>query len=155
MRIQSAGSSLFHLILFCIILLAPSELRAQTRAWVVGIQGWWSVGDIVEFVGDCTTSAASCDYTCDAWSGDDCTLIDFCLRFRKISGADLENCTYETSVATYGCVVQTCYWMNVIGDCATKESPGYDQHNFLRVFGKSSHSRRTKGSGSPAATSWS
>jgi len=60
--VRNATFRLPRLMLLLIVpcLLASSLAHATSEAWIVGRGSWWSVGDHIQFVGDCTYGTPTC-----------------------------------------------------------------------------------------------
>jgi len=95
----------------CAVLFGSMCLASTTAGAVVGYiagarTGWWTGNDTIQVGGDCGISSL-CTVECPGW---DC-LVDGCFSFRRVTGVDVENCSFTNAEAWRGCRVDPCFWM--------------------------------------------
>jgi hypothetical protein len=125
-----AGRGFSILIVFGVALsciAVPSARADDVYAWIVGARtGWWAGGDTLLFEGDGETSMPLCTAEC---IGFDC-LVDRCFAFSKVSGVDLETCTWTTTGDSYCATVDGCFWMGLGETYGERCWDCDDNHNY-------------------------
>ena len=106
--------------LVCLVQVTP--VHAEVTTCINGLQGWWSVGDTLQFVGDCNgqTYNQGCHTACECFR---CGY-DTCFLFRPVAGVDLSNCTIDSAGDKYGVQAEYCFLLGTTqpgrcGDCET------------------------------------
>jgi len=95
-------------------------------ALIVGARtGWWAGGDTLLFEGDGQVGSLGCTVECIGWCR-----IDNCFAFRRVSGVDLQACSWTNTSASHCARVDGCFWMGLdetySQDCWWCD----DNHNF-------------------------
>lgn len=100
-----------YLLVMASMVLPTHEVWAQST-YLFGKQGWFAIGDTLQFMGD--SYVGSPGYDDCPW--DDGCEIDSGFTLRKVMDVDLENCTADElpSDTCYVCAVVCCFFM---GDC--------------------------------------
>jgi len=88
----------------------PDPVWPPYDAYIFGQEGWYDIGDTIQFVGDSNIGCLG-----DAGCGDLDGRWDSCepdkgFNFRKVSHVDVEECTYTEGDTCYVAVVRCCFW---------------------------------------------
>jgi hypothetical protein len=94
--------------------LFPIPGASQTQ-WIYGLQGWFTIGDTLIFMGDAHLTTFYVPDFCDDWDTTTC-YVDYGFYFRRARNVDVEACTTTAGDTCYVVATVCCEWVGACND---------------------------------------